>query len=111
METRTTTEVRIFKLILNPMTANAEVRSIVAASTSYDKLVQFYNSNLAEESYRDERWYKVFKKNSPLEWYNAVASLDLNTSNIFGHGICDEWISEETWYNVRNSGDFIIIEE
>lgn len=111
METRTTTEVRIFKLILNPMTANAEAGNIVAISTSYDKLVEFYSSELAEERYKDGRWNKTFKKNSPLEWYNPLTALELNIDSIFGHGIFDEWVREKTWDKIRNSRDFIVIEE
>ena len=103
------TEVLVYKLILNPMTDRAESRSLVAVSTDYEKLVQWYSSQKATEPYRDGQWYKVFKQGSPLEWFNPVFSLELNNLALFGHGIADEWVDERIFEEVSRRGDPIYI--
>ena len=107
METRTITQVRIYKLMLNPMPARAEAREIAAVSTDYDKLVEWYHAQKAAEPYREDGWYRVFKPDSPLAWYNQADSLELNdTNSLFGHGIYDEWVNEDVYHEVRRSGRF-----
>ena len=109
-EARNVTELRLYKLILNPMTDRAEAGQIVAISGDYDKLVQWYHSQLASEPYRDGQWYKVFTKGSPLEWFNPAGTLELNNPGLFGHGIRDEWVAESVYYNVKRSGTVPVIE-
>lgn len=111
MESRTSTEFRIYKLILNNMHANCEQGVIVAISPSYEKLVEWYNSQLAKEMWRDERWSKSFIQGSPLEWYNPCYSLELNDTDHWGHGISDEWVRESVYYDILARNDFVVIEE
>lgn len=108
METRTITQVRVYKLILNPMTANAEAGEIVAISTDYQKLVDWYESQKAPEMWRDGRWNKTFAEGSPLEWYNPD-NIELNAPSCFGQGIRDEWVKEETYLGIVNSTRFRVI--
>lgn len=109
METRTITQVRLYKLILNPMQApQIEIGEIVAVSTEYEKLVEWYKSQLAPEPWRDGRWYKVFAEGTPLEWYNPE-NIELNAPCSFGHGIKDEWVTEETYLNVVSGNFFPVV--
>ena len=107
METRTyeVKEIKVYKLILNDMrSAKIEYCDIAAFSTDYGKLVEWYKSQLAPEPWRDGRWGKTFKEGSPLEWFNPAGSLELNdTHSMWQHGIEDEWISMETFNEVKNS--------
>lgn len=110
MEFRQINQVRVYKLILNPMHDRTESGCLVAVSTDYDKLVQWYLSQKAAVPYRDDRWYKVFEKGSQLEWYNPSASLELNELGAFGHGITDEWVNETTYHNFIQSGRCHVVE-
>lgn len=107
METRTITQVRMYKLILNPMTDCCESAHIVAISDDYTRLVNWYMGQLATVPWRDDRWYKVFKSGSTIEWYNQCDRLGLNDVDYWGHGISDEWVSLETYENVRNGRIFV----
>ena len=108
METRTITQVRIYKLILNPMAGCAETAEIVAISTDYNKLVDWYRSQLAAEPRREDTWYKVFIP-GPLEWYNPVKSLELNNLGHFGHGIADEWLDEKMYrYGISSNICYVV---
>lgn len=113
MQTRTIpahTEIRLYKLILNPMKApKIEISEIAAVSTEYKKLVEWYKSQLAPELWYDGRWGKSFVQGSPLEWYNPASNLDLNAYDPFDHGIRDEWVREETYLDIINSNRFKII--
>lgn len=110
METRTITQVRIYTLALNPMTGRAEERRIVALSTDYNKLVAWYNDQLAPEPWHDRRmWCKVFRAGSPLEWFNPAYSLELNQTGPYRHGIGDMWIPESEWPVLRSCGYYTII--
>ena len=96
METRSMTEVRMYKLVLNDMRFDhIEDSKIVAVSFDYEKLVEWYNSQIAPALWRDGRWGKTFAQNTPLEWCNPASSLELNNLYQFGHGISDEWVREE----------------
>lgn len=111
METRTITEAKIYKLILNPMRGNTENGSIVAISFERQKLVDWYNSLLAPEAYAEigtpsfdchgdsHKWHKTFKQGSELEWFNPCE--DGFEPNHFGHGISWQWTTEEA---AKNSG-------
>ena len=123
MQTRTITEVLIYKLILNDMRyPKIEMKSLVAISTSYEKLVDWYNSQKADDVWVDTideyNWRKDFKKDSPLEWYNSADSLQPIEPevimNSIGGGICKTWVDLDVLNKVAadpNSADFIIIPE
>ena len=92
METRHITQVRIYVLALNTF-GSAESSEIVAISPEYDRLVQWYNDQFANENWRDSNGFlHTFKKGSVIENYNPCASLELNDTELFGHGIHDEWV-------------------
>lgn len=95
METRTIQQCRLYVLVLNKMTRSAESGEIVAVSDDYHKLVEWYNSQFSEIPYNEDGWYKEFKKDSPLEWYNPVNNIGLNMTGYWVHGIHDEWIDIE----------------
>lgn len=123
MQTRTITEVLLYRLILNDMRfPKIEIKQLVAVSTSYEKLVEWYNSQIADDRWVDTidgyNWSKTFKKDSPLEWYNPVDSLQpVEPSvirNSIGGGICEIWGDLEVLNKVLadpESADFIVIPE
>ena len=106
METRITTEVRIFVLILTTL-GRAEEGEAVAISDDYDRLVDWYLNQFADDPYRDEGFYKTFKKGSKIEYNNPCGSVVLNNLNHFGQGIHDEWVSEDEYINIKNAYNFI----
>ena len=106
MEIRITTEVRIFVLILNTF-GRAEEGEAVAISDDYDRLVDWYLDQFADDPYREEGFYKTFKKGSLIEYNNPCGSLKLNDIRPFGHGIHDEWVSENEYINIKNVYNFI----
>ena len=103
METRQVTQVKIYKLILNPMRGHTEDASMVAISYEEQKLIDWYNEQVDNEGYVDEgtpsfdchgdshKWHKTFKKGSELEWFNPIGEWEPNRH---GHGISEEWIPE-----------------
>ena len=101
METRQITQVRLYVLILNTFGA-AESGNIVAVSDDYQRLVTWYQSQFADEPYREDGWYKTFKKGSPLEYHNPCGSVELNGTNIWNHGIHDEWVLLDDLDIIRN---------
>lgn len=109
METREIVQVRVYLLILNSIYDRAESGDICAISTDYDALVLWYYEQLADEPYRDGRYYKVFRPDSYLVAYNRVDSLELNDLNPWGQGICDKWISYDEYENIRATGRFLIV--
>lgn len=111
MEARSVTQVRIYKLILNPMAGRCEAGEIVAISGDYNRLVSWYEEQKLPTPYRDDGgWYRTFAEGSPLHWYNPADSLELNYPDYFGHGITDEWINEDVWHSIVGSGRYTIIE-
>lgn len=106
METRITTEVRIFVLVLNTF-GRAEEGEAVAVSDDYDRLVDWYLNQFADDSYRDGGFYKTFKKGSKIEYNNPCGSVVLNNLNHFGQGIHDEWVSEDKYINIKNVYNFV----
>ncbi len=100
METRTLEQVKVWKLILNPMTSNCEVANIVALSPNKEELIKWVKDQLAPEPYLDERWSKVFKKGSPLEWYNNVLDLEAEP-DYYDQGISSEWTT------INNIHDYV----
>ena len=108
MEARSVTEVKLYKLVLNDMRFDhIEDGKIVAISSDYEKLVEWYNSQRAPEMWRDGRWGKFFAQYSPLEWFNPASSLELNNTYPFGQGISEEWVREESLDRIINDFYFI----
>ena len=107
METRIITQVKIYKLLLNPMSANFEKINMVAIAYDKQHLIDWYES-LKVEPYEDENWYKVFKRGSKLEWYNPIEYSDYG-------GIQEEWTTQEAIdnfiANAENSYGFIEVPE
>jgi hypothetical protein len=114
METRQITQVKIWKLILNPMTSNTENGSLVASSDNRENLLNWYKNEFADEPYYsigehyfpakglspenfigEYKYYKVFKQGSVLEWMNPM--LDETQLDDYGHGISWQWVDEEIW--------------
>lgn len=102
METRDITEVKVWKLILNPMRGNTENGTLVAIAYEKQKLIDWHNSLLATELYKEEgspsfdshefshTWHKAFIKGSELEWFNPCDNFD--SPNHYGHGLNFEWL-------------------
>ena len=101
METRQITQVRVYVLILNTFGA-AESGDIVAVSDDYRRLVSWYQSQFADEPYREDGWYKTFKKGSTIEYNNPCGSVELNDTNHWNHGIHDEWVLLDDLDIIRN---------
>ena len=102
METRNIQEVRIYVLVLNTF-GSAKEGEIVAVSDDYNRLVDWYNQQINPEGkYRENGWYKTFKKGSLIEYNNPCRSLEPNATSPFGHGIHDEWIPMETFHLLRS---------
>lgn len=103
MKKRTITQVLIYKLVLNAMTGRMENAQLVAISTDKNKLIEYYNGELAPESYQDGQWAKSFKQSSELEWFNKIEFLDdasFDQCNDYGHGIQEEWVEEAALDNI-----------
>ncbi len=77
METRQITEYKIYVLELAEMHGGVDKAVPVVAFDDYQKLKDYYNSQLAPEPYNDGEWYKVFKKGSLFEWYNPADTLEI----------------------------------
>lgn len=106
METRTILEVRIFVLVLNTF-GRAEECEAVAVSDDYDRLVNWYLDQFADDPYIEEGFYKTFKKGSLIEYNNPCGSLKLNDIRPFGHGIHDEWVSHDTFVKIQSKFNFV----
>jgi len=99
METRNKTEFKIYLLYLNMMKDRAESSQCVAIADDPQKIIDWYNS-LLTKPYSDivEEWtgpkpyQKIFRKDSPLEWFNPIGSF---TPDHFGHGIREQWVDAE----------------
>lgn len=108
METRTITEYKVYVLLLNPMRERFESMDLVAFAESKEALLNFIKSQKAAEPYYDDakevpnmygtynRWYKVFKQGSLLEWYNDIDR---------GNQIQERWVNQET-FDYLNSHKF-----
>ena len=99
MEIRTIEEVKIYVLRLNSIFDNYEDSVIAAISTEYEKLCEFYNSNLLNEGYRDdEGFYHTFKEGKLYNFNPSPYDTDLAVDD-YGHGISEEWINMEVFNN------------
>ena len=125
METRQITEVKIWRLILNPMRSNTEDRQLLAISDDREKLLNWYKNEFASEPYysvgensfpakgdfpaqysEHHKYYKVFKLGSILEWMNPLMNED--EMGTFGHGIDHEWLSEDVVQNGLDSSIYFV---
>lgn len=119
METRQTTEYKVFVLELADMRGGVDKAIPVAIFTEYENLVDWYNSQLAPEPYTDKGYHsytgsddygyhKVFKKGSPLEWFNPADTLEEQSFQecSFG-GVNTQWMREyPSRENIR--GDILV---
>lgn len=105
METRTVEQVRLYVLVLNTF-GSAEESAIACISDSYNKIVDFYNSQLLDEPYW-ENGYRISFKDGPLKYFNPCPSLDLSYISVFGHGIHSEWCNIDNYYAIKNKYYFI----
>jgi len=127
METKLVEQVKIYKLVLNPMRSSTEDGKMVAISYSKEKLLDWYKSEMAEKDYVEEgtpsfdcqgdshQWRKTFKKGSVLEWYNPINLFDRNSIEglkHYGHGIQEQWTFQEQFESfVSESKEIIYIKE
>lgn len=104
METRVVEQVKVYYLIMNPMTDRAESGRIAMMSTEKDRLISHYKNELVSP-YNDDRFRKVFKKSGPLEWFNPV--LTMEGVDTFGHGLAEDWVDVENLQTLKNKYYFI----
>jgi len=104
METRTIQQVKIYYLVMNPVTDRAESGRITMMSFDKDRLIGKYNEEFTEP-YDDDRFRKVFKKNGPLEWINPLYTLENVDS--FNHGLVEDWV-DSTNVEILKSKYFFI---
>lgn len=105
METRTVEQVRLYVLALNTFN-RAEDSAVACVSDSYDRLVEFYNSQVLEIGYRENGWYFSFKEGR-LRYFNPCHSLVLGDLDMYGNGIHSEWCDIEKYYEIQNKYYFI----
>ena len=133
METRQVTQIKIYKLILNPMRGNTEGAEMVAIAYDKNKLIDWYKGEMQEGGWKDygesyfppkgemggyenpnHCWHKTFKKGSVLEWYNPINLFDAEKMEGigYGHGISEEWTIQEAIDNYfsRNYNGTILIQ-
>ena len=123
METRQVTQVKLYKLILNPMRSNTEDGKMVAISYSKDKLLDWYKNEMEEKDYEEvgdpsfechgdsHTWRKTFKKGSVLEWFNPINLFDRDSIEgikEYGHGIQEQWLFEGQAEEFASSNNEII---
>jgi hypothetical protein len=111
MNTRQKTEYEVYVLELAEMHGGVDKAIPVGVFTSLDELKNYYQEQIAEESYIDEidghKWHKVFKKGSRLEWFNGADTLEPQTYQqcSFG-GVNTQWVTE---YPTRESISYHLI--
>ncbi len=86
METRQITQVKIYVLSLNSMFTKSEQTHVVAISVDKDELMKWYES-LKVEQYNEDRYTKIFSKDSVLSWYNPIEFTDYG-------GVTGEWMTK-----------------
>jgi hypothetical protein len=106
-EIRQVTQVLIFKLVLNNIQDKSETATLLAVCTDRDKLIKWVEDRA--ESWEEPgvsqfggystTWSKSFRKGSELEWFNPPGNKDF-TPDFYGHGIHEEWISEDAYRNL-----------
>ena len=102
MQTRILKQVLLFAIHLNPVTARCEDTIMVAVSGDRDKLIAWFESQLAEKPYRDsDGYYKVFAKGSPLEMFNPADISEIER-DVFGVGIEEAWVNAHAIERIKN---------
>lgn len=89
----------LWGIVLNPMTANAELGILEAVSDSRDELISWVRSQVAPEPYRDGQWLRTYI-NGPLWWCNPPHTLDGPADEYWGHGVIKlslvpQWVRTE----------------
>ena len=104
METRLVKQVKVYFLIMNPVTDRAESGRIAMMSTSRENLITAYeNEHVAV--YDDGNFRKVFKQGGPLEWYNPVWTFD--GVDPFGHGLSEDWVDMQNLPHIKSKYYFV----
>jgi len=106
METRTVTQVKVYKLMLNRMTTpKIEYNDIAAIAYSKQDIIDFCEDE--KERWTDGQWYKSYKRGSILEWFNTPSSYD--KLDVFGHGIVEEWVDDDALQNFIDGNPALVI--
>ncbi len=104
METRLVEQVKVYYLVMNPVTDRAESGRIAMMSTSRQNLISAYE-NEQVVIYDDSNFRKVFKQGGPLEWYNPVWTFE--GVDPFGHGLSEDWVDMENLPMLQSKYYFI----
>ena len=104
METRTITEVKTYKLILNPVYGQAEYVRLAAFSDDYDRLYDFYMSELTNDVVQEDGFFRYFRK-GPLYNYNLAYHINLQQpDDYYGPGITYQWVPLDTFDEIKEYG-------
>jgi hypothetical protein len=104
METRLVEQVKVYFLIMNPVTDKAESGRITMMSTSRQDLITAYE-NEQVAIYDDGNFRKGFKQGGPLEWYNPVWTFE--GVDPFGHGLSEDWVDMQNLPNIKSKYYFV----
>jgi len=104
METRLVEQVKVYFLIMNPVTDRAESGKIAMMSTSRQDLITAYENELVA-IYDDGNFRKVFKQGGPLEWYNPVWTFE--GVDTFGHGLSEDWVDMQNLPYIKSKYYFV----
>ncbi len=104
METRVVQQVKVYYLIMNPVTDRAESGRITMMSTIRQNLITSYENELVAV-YDDGNFRKVFKQGGPLEWYNPVWTFE--GVDPFGHGLSEDWVDMDNLEQLKNRYYFV----
>ena len=104
METRIVEQVKVYYLIMNPMTDRAESGRIAMMSTERDKLLSHYEGELVTP-YDDDRFRKVFRQGGPLFCFYPIGTTE--GVDTFGHGLSEDWVDVENLQTLKNKYYFI----
>ena len=98
METRTTTEVKVYMLTLSPVRGTLGEKHVVVLAFERENLVQWYRGQLADKAYQVDGYYRYFKEGTPLEHYCDVPKqiFDIGETTAYGTGISEKWVSLES---------------
>ena len=107
MKIRIVCQVKVFKLLLNDMTsAKIEYMDLAAFSDDKERLLNWYQQQFAPEPYHEKHYftgclyYKTFKKNSLLEWFNPM-------HESLKQGIHEEWVDRKIFKEIKHRHNFI----
>lgn len=106
MNTRTVVEVELFILTLNPVNGRCEEGNIVAISPSYEKLRNWYKSQFADTPYTEEG-YRLRFKDGPIKYYNPAYFVDVDKTDMNGHGVRRIWVNITQLDHLRERYNFI----